>query len=60
MSELKKRIEQNRKNGKKGGEQTAKVLTEQQKESRARAGGNTCLLRYGRDFFRSIRAMRTA
>lgn len=60
MSDLKKRIEQNRKNGKKGGEQTARTMDAQEKEDRARAGGQTCLLTYGRDFYRSIRAMRTA
>lgn len=59
MSDLKRKIEQNRKNAKKGGEQTAKLLTDEQQENRARAGGQTCLLRYGRDFYRSIRAMRS-
>lgn len=57
-ADLKKKIEQNRKNAGKGGEQTAKVMTEDAKEDRARAGGQTCLLRYGRDFYKSIRAMR--
>ena len=60
MSDLKRKIAQNRKNGKKGGEQTAKLATEQELEDRARAGGQTCLLRYGREFYRSIRAMRVA
>jgi hypothetical protein len=60
MSELKKRIEQNRKNGAKGGKQTAKLLDDDGKENRARAGGTECLLRYGREFYRSIRAMRVA
>jgi hypothetical protein len=60
MSDLKKRIEQNRKNGSKGGRQSAKLLDEDGLEKRARAGGTECLLKYGRDFYRSIRAMRTA
>lgn len=60
MSELRKRIEQNRKNGKKGGECSAKRLSSEEREERARTGGQTCLLRYGRDFYRSIRAMRMA
>lgn len=60
MSDLKKKIEQNRKNGKKGGDQTASVITVEQAEERARLGGQTCLMRYGKDFYRSIRAMRTA
>jgi len=58
MSELKRKIEQNRKNASKGGEQTAKNLSQEQVEDRARAGGQTCLMRYGRDFYRSIRAMK--
>lgn len=58
MSELKRKIEQNRKNAKRGGEQTAKILSQEQLEDRARAGGQVCLIRYGRDFYKSIRAMR--
>jgi hypothetical protein len=58
MSDLKKKIEQNRKNGSKGGQQTAKVLDADALEKRAVNGGTACLLRYGRDFYRSIRAMR--
>lgn len=67
MSELKKRVEQNRRNGKKGGQATAKKHKNVEDENgetlmerRARAGGNACLMNYGRDFFRSIRALRTA
>jgi hypothetical protein len=58
MSDLRKKIEQNRKNGSKGGQQTAKVMDDEAKELRARSGGTTCLMRYGREFYKSIRAMR--
>lgn len=60
MSELKKKIEQNRKNGKLGGEKTAEIHGAAFKEERARAGGQTCLMRYGRDFYKSIRALRAS
>jgi hypothetical protein len=56
--ELKKKIEQNRKNGAKGGERTAEIHGSRFLEERAARGGQTCLLRYGREFYRSIRAMR--
>jgi hypothetical protein len=60
MSELKKKIEQNRKNGKLGGEQTARLHGADFCEERARVAGQTCLLKYGREFYRSIRAMRVS
>jgi len=59
-SELKKKIEQNRKNGQKGGQRVAEIHGAQFCEERARQGGNTCLMRYGKNFYRSIRMMRTA
>ena len=65
MSALKDRLERNRKNASKGGTRTAELhgqVTDENGqtfvERRATAGGNTCLMRYGRDFYRSIRAMR--
>lgn len=59
-SDLQKKIEQNRKNGQKGGQRVAEIHGEKFLEDRARAGGQTCLMRYGRDFYRSIRMMRSA
>lgn len=58
--DLKKKIATNRKNGKKGGEKVAQLYGAQFKEERARTAGQTCLMRYGREFYRSIRQMRTA
>ena len=59
-SNLKKKIETNRKNGKKGGERVAALYGAQFKEERARTAGQTCLMRYGREFYRNIRQLRTA
>jgi len=42
----------------KGGKKTSRLHGKKFKEDRAQKGGQACLLRYGRDFFRSIRAMR--
>jgi hypothetical protein len=57
---LKTRIEQNRKNGQNGGERTAEIHGSAFLERRAARGGQTCLMKYGRDFYRSIRSLRTA
>lgn len=58
MPSLKERIETNRKNASRGGERTAEIMSSADLERRASKGGQTCLLRYGREFYRSIRAMR--
>lgn len=42
----------------KGRKKTSRLYGKRFKEDRAQKGGQACLLRYGRDFFRSIRAMR--
>jgi hypothetical protein len=42
----------------KGGRKTSRLHGKKFKENRAQSGGQTCLLRYGRDFFRSIVAAR--
>ena len=59
-STLKERIAQNRKNGQKGGERTAEIHGSRFTEERAARAGQACLMRYGREFYRSIRALRTS
>ena len=48
---LTRRVLAARKNGREGGNQTTRFLTDVQREERARIGGNAVLNRYGRDYF---------
>ena len=43
----------------KGGKKTARLYGKKFKEERASAGGQACLLRYGREYYQNIRQMRT-
>lgn len=54
------RLEQIRAAAQKGGRKTSRLYGKKFKEERASAGGQACLLRYGRDFYRNIRALRVA
>jgi hypothetical protein len=53
------RLEQIREAAKKGGRKTARLYGKKFKEARATAGGQACLLRYGREYYVALRAMRT-
>jgi hypothetical protein len=52
---MKDRILANRMNARKGGLRTARLYGKEFVEERARTAGQTCLMRYGRDFYRNIR-----
>jgi len=54
------RLEQIRAAAQKGGRKTSRLYGKKFKEERASAGGQACLLRYGREYYQSIRAMRSA
>lgn len=45
---------------KKGGKKTARLYGKKFKEERAQLGGQACLLQYGREYYRTIRAMRAS
>jgi len=57
---MRDRILQNRLNGRKGGQKTAQMYGKEFTEERARIAGNTCLMRYGREFYRNIRKKKVA
>jgi uncharacterized protein len=52
------RAEQFREIGKKGGQKVAEKYDEVFFQSRSSKGGQSCLRRYGRDFYRAIRMKR--
>lgn len=57
---MRKRLQQARAAGRKGGRATARRHGEGFRQERARAGGLACLMRYGKNYFRDIRRRRVA
>jgi hypothetical protein len=48
------RIDVNKRNGSKGGTQTAKSMSEDDRKERARSGGQSTLMRYGSEYYKGL------